>query len=391
MDLTTLNNLLLKGSLSNFHEFYQKIQKIFQNCIDYNEDKVDTSDYLLNLVKCCKHLLVYTKWVTLEYMPTAIDTTIITIVTNNINNEMTIDKRDNERQYREKIISDTSLASANLINDCRKLMKDLEKCKNVNEKRELSYFSYPINEILLSDYNLYVRKAMDLSTIKLRLEGDAAKNSFAMRAVQEQGKPIPRKYIYYGEFFSDLRLVFSNAIKYNSAHKDTDNTGVSKNIYESALKYQKRLEDVIALFSVDLAERILRTRIQQELVEKENSIIRKQKEEEAAMLANYTKSLVDELKEEDEMFAKDFDVELKKRETDLLLKARMIAQKRKFGDIHEQGDDEGDEVLGLAEAILAKEQGYDETKLKDLFGYGGSSNQPHLPVHLIRFIESKQV
>ena len=388
MDLTTLNNLLLKGSLSNFYEFYQKIQKIFQNCIDYNEDKVDTSDYLLKLVKSCKHLLVYTKWVTLEYMPSAIDTTI---VTNDINNEITIDKRDTERQYREKIISDTSLASANLINDCRKLMKDLEKCKNVNEKRELSYFSYPINEILLSDYNLYVRKAMDLSTIKLRLEGDAAKNSFAMRAVQEQGKPIPQKYIFYGEFLSDLRLVFSNAIKYNSAHKDTDNTGVSKNIYESALKYQKRLEDVIALFSVDLAERILRTRIQQELVEKENSIIRKQKEEEAAMLANYTKSLVDELKEEDEMFAKDFDVELKKRETDLLLKARMIAQKRKFGDIHEQGDDEGDEVLGLAEAILAKEQGYDETKLKDLFGYGGSSNQPHLPVHLIRFIESKQV
>ena len=260
MDLTTLNNLLLKGSLSNFDEFYQKIQKIFQNCIDYNEDKVDTSDYLLKLVKSCKHLLVYTKWVTLEYMPSANDTTI---VTNDINNEITIEKRDTERQYREKIISDTSLASANLINDCRKLMKDLEKCKNVNEKRELSYFSYPINEILLSDYNLYVRKAMDLSTIKLRLEGDAAKNSFAMRAVQEQGKPIPQKYIFYGEFLSDLRLVFSNAIKYNSAHKDTDNTGVSKNIYESALKYQKRLEDVIALFSVDLAERILRTRIQQ--------------------------------------------------------------------------------------------------------------------------------
>ena len=388
MDLTTLNNLLLKGSLSNFDEFYQKIQKIFQNCIDYNEDKVDTSDYLLKLVKSCRHLLIYTKWVTLEYMPVDAN-----IATNDIdiNNEITIQKRDTERQYREKIISDTSLASANLINDCRKLMKDLEKCKNVNEKRELSYFSYPINEILLSDYNLYVRKAMDLSTIKLRLEGDAAKNSFAMRTVQEQGKPIPQKYIFYGEFFSDLRLVFSNAIKYNSAHKDTDNTGVSKNIYESALKYQKRLEEVIALFSVDLAERILRTRIQQELVEKENSIIRKQKEEEAAMLANYTKSLVDELKEEDEMFAKDFDVELKKRETDLLLKARMIAQKRKFGDIHEQGDDEGDEVLGLAEAILAKEQGYDETKLKDLFGYGGSSNQPHLPVHLIRFIESKQV
>jgi len=385
MDLTTLNNLLLKGSLSNFDEFYSKMKKIFQNCIDYNEDKVNTSDYLLNLVKSCKHLLIYTKWVTLENIPADAKIATTEVV------DISIATRDSERVYREKVISETTLISANLINDCRKLMKELEKCKNVNEKKELSYFSYPINEILLSDYNLYVRKAMDLSTIKLRLEGDAAKNSFAMRNVQEQGKPIPQKYANYGEFLSDLRLVFSNAIKYNSAHKDTDNTGVSKIIYESALRYQKKLEEIIALFSVDLTEKILRNRIQQELVEKENSIRRKQKEDEAAMLANYTKSLVDELKEEDEMFAKDFDVEQKKKETDLLLKARMIAQKRKFGDIHEQVDEEGDEVLGLAEAILAKEQGYDEAKLKELFGYGGSTNQPYLPVHLIRFIESKQV
>jgi hypothetical protein len=59
-------------------------------------------------------------------------------------------------------------------------------------------------------------------------------------------------YTTYGEFLNDMRLVFSNAIKYNSAHLDD---AASMQVYEAAKRLQAKLEDMMPRFTLDLAER----------------------------------------------------------------------------------------------------------------------------------------
>lgn len=69
-----------------------------------------------------------------------------------------------------------------------------------------------------------------------------------------------KRYSKYGEFVSDLRRVFSNAIKYNSAHLASDTTGITKLVYEAAQFLQEKLEGLLAPFTVHLADRIERAR-----------------------------------------------------------------------------------------------------------------------------------
>lgn len=54
--------------------------------------------------------------------------------------------------------------------------------------------------------------------------------------------------------------MFSNAIKYNSAHLASDTTGITKLVYEAALFLQEKLEGLLSVFSVHLADRIERAR-----------------------------------------------------------------------------------------------------------------------------------
>jgi hypothetical protein len=51
------------------------------------------------------------------------------------------------------------------------LLKDVERCRNNQDRAQLSYFVYPVNLQQLSDYSVYVRSPIDLSTIKYKLDG----------------------------------------------------------------------------------------------------------------------------------------------------------------------------------------------------------------------------
>ena len=70
-----------------------------------------------------------------------------------------------------------------------------------------------------------------------------------------------QRYQKYSEFVADLRRVFTNAIKYNKAHLDTDTTGSSQLVYDAAIMLQERLENLLSMFTVNLAERVDRMRI----------------------------------------------------------------------------------------------------------------------------------
>jgi hypothetical protein len=89
------------------------------------------------------------------------------------------------------------------------------------------------------------------------------------------------RYSKFGEFVADLRRVFSNALKYNGAHLTSDDTGITRLVYDAALMLQERLEGLLPTFTVHLAERIERARItnaeQRSLIEADRA--KREKEE----------------------------------------------------------------------------------------------------------------
>ena len=100
---------------------------------------------------------------------------------------------------------------------------------------------------------------MDLGTVKNKLEktSPASSTSVASGYTSKDIDPatVPRYENYY-EFLSDCRRIFSNAIKYNEVHVDSDSTGLSKLIYEAALSLQEKLEGLIPTFTINLVDKI---------------------------------------------------------------------------------------------------------------------------------------
>lgn len=86
--------------------------------------------------------------------------------------------------------------------------------------------------MLTTDYNVYVRKPIDLGTITTKLENCAT-----------------TRY-NYGDMIADLRRVFSNAKKYNAVHRTTDDTGVSQQVYDAAVFLEEKLEGLLPQFTV---------------------------------------------------------------------------------------------------------------------------------------------
>lgn len=143
------------------------------------------------------------------------------------------------------------------INDCNKLLRDLERKSNWGPYRHkekksadkyiIQFFSTPVDQKLVTDYSVYVRKPMDLSTIRSKLEPPVG----------------PPKYNSYFEFVEDIRLVFSNAIAYNRAHEHTDTTGLSKKILEAALHFQTKLDWLVEHeFSIDVCDKLTKDDIE---------------------------------------------------------------------------------------------------------------------------------
>jgi hypothetical protein len=91
-----------------------------------------------------------------------------------------------------------------------------------------------------------------------------------------------KRYVKYGEMVADLRRCFANAVKYNFAHLSSDTTGSSKLVYEAALMMQEKLETLLATFTVNLCERVDRTKITNAENATRNAELRAKQEKEEA-------------------------------------------------------------------------------------------------------------
>ena len=276
MDLGTIETRLLSNGMLDAEGFLEKVLLVFENAVKYNADHKESS-YAIKLTKKCKHLVTYTKWLAYEILPLKNDA-------NEVDPKALGDLRESLRDIHRAARFDLlkkpyhSMQKAkNLgglgmdINDCQKLIRDLERKNNwdkkggekaagggaglksdkKHDKYLIQYFATPVDQKLLSDYAVYVRQPMDLSTVKAKLEA------------------IPPHYGNYHEFIDDLRLIFSNSICYNKMHLETDTTGVSEIILQAALYFQAKLENLLLKdFSIDLCDKILKDDIESEELRK---------------------------------------------------------------------------------------------------------------------------
>ena len=100
---------------------------------------------------------------------------------------------------------------------------------------------------------------MDLGTVKNKLEktSPASTSSSASGYTSKDIDPATiAKYENYYEFLCDCRRIFSNAIKYNAAHIDSDSTGLSKLVHDAAITLQEKLEGLIPMFTMNLVDKV---------------------------------------------------------------------------------------------------------------------------------------
>ena len=167
MDLSTLGEMIDTGGLTNQLgvyippvkdplDFYRKLISVFSNTVVYNEGHMDSA-YANQLVKKCKHLIRYCKWLCLEKLPLqdAGSASTIPSVTPDIAElddfnvkslVLSVSARDKHRALRlNNYVKKYGQASKDIkvISDCKNLLKDLERLctKTTQDRKVYSWFN----------------------------------------------------------------------------------------------------------------------------------------------------------------------------------------------------------------------------------------------------------
>ena len=125
--------------------------------------------------------------------------------------------------------------------ECEKLLKALRHQSDIKQMTFFIVPNYP------PDYAAFISKPMDWKTVS-----DTLKN---------------RDYDTFAEICADLRLIFSNALKYNARHKGT--TTVSGRAYDAAQYMSAKLETAINKMLLSVSDRLERERIDHANAERE--------------------------------------------------------------------------------------------------------------------------
>jgi len=244
MDLTTAEAKLLQGVYQDADEFVSDIALIFSNAIAFNKEGRDVGEAM----SCAyhevgTHLLKYTRWLSLELLQPCLSTCSDGPVVESGSAsswKLTVQNRAMARKEMELIVFSEHLDHTEPGEkfswreiECDKLLKSL---RHMSDVKHMSYF-VPMN--FPADYTSYISKpiAWDLCKDKL----------------------YERRYGTIGEVVADLRLIFTNALKYNDGARH--NNKVSEMAYESAIHMSGKLEAAIDKLLLNVADRIGRDRI----------------------------------------------------------------------------------------------------------------------------------
>lgn len=320
MDLCQVEQMLLDQTLETPKDFAECCLLVFQNYVDFNSTSgAEEFESIREMVAKSAYMCRYVRWLCLEHLPVEDDSALVDVDNPDPTSEgeekaeqefgfLRLSQQKAARREREALIAESFIEEVNNpYTECRKLLKDFERTRTNEDRRQLHLFLVPVDTVAIVDYSVYVRHPMDLSTLKYKLDGTEPIDPVVKRLVN----PSAARYVTYGQFLEDFRRIFSNAKKYNVIYKDTDDSGVSRSVYEAAIILADRLESLIPKFSLTLCDKIECTRLNKSKQMRELEEARRKKAEEEAEKQLIKARLIEEMRQKDEKFALDTDIERK--------------------------------------------------------------------------------
>lgn len=267
MDLTTVEAKLMQGGHYTCPQhFVNEVALVFDNGITFNEQgHIEGEPIACSYYDASKHLIRYTRWLSLEYLSTY-------LVNEEMNGdreklygpvirwELTTINHEDSKKEMENLVMQEPLVKSDygdkyswMESECEKLLKALRR---QTDTRLMTYFilsQYP------PDYSAFVAKPMSWEKVSSNLQN--------------------RLYNTLGEVVEDLRLIFSNALKYNFRAKGTDT--VSGKAYDAAVAMSAKLEAAIDAMLLSVSDRLERDKIDRLTIEREADAIERVNEERA--------------------------------------------------------------------------------------------------------------
>ncbi|GAX18709.1 hypothetical protein FisN_10Hh077 [Fistulifera solaris] len=266
MDLTTVECTLLAGNkYAAPEDFLQDVALVFSNAIRFNKDGRDIGDPLsCAYYDASVHLLRYSRWMSLELLQKYVDPNSELVDEPTADGlppfswKLTEGNRKRARQEMEELLMKEPIERS-LEGDrytwqeaeCEKLLKAL---RHQSDVKQMGYF---IKTFYPPDYKAFIAKPMDWDAVNRNLK--------------------KRHYTKFNDVIADLRLIFSNALRYNARWKGTDTD--SGRAYESAVFMSRKLEMAINKMMLSVSDRLERERIDHSNAEREIAVAERAEEE----------------------------------------------------------------------------------------------------------------
>ncbi len=265
MDLTTAEGKLLQGGIyREAQEFIDDVALVFANAVTFNKSGHEQGDPTsMAYFDASEHLLRYTRWLSLEYLsPYLVDDSHsegIRQLGPLKHWKLTKSNQNDARFEMESIVLQQAIDRSDegdrftwQETECEKLLRSL---RHQTDHKRMRYF---INKDFPSDYVAIISKPICWQDCDDKLQS--------------------RQYETFGDVISDLRLIFTNALKYNGRVQHYDFT--SKLAYESAVIMAGKLETAIQRLYITVADRIEREKVEEVILDREAEILEKAEEEE---------------------------------------------------------------------------------------------------------------
>mmetsp|Transcript_20704 Transcript_20704/g.50839 ORF Transcript_20704/g.50839 Transcript_20704/m.50839 type:complete len:1283 (-) Transcript_20704:46-3894(-) len=254
MDLTTVECSLLAGNqYTSPEEFVSDVALVFANAIRFNKDGRDVGDPLsCAYYDASKHLLRYCRWLSLELLAEYVqDSDHVDEVEDGdlpvFSWKLTTGNAKRSREEMEAIVLNEVIEKSLegdrytwMEAECEKLMKALRHQSDYKNMRYFIQSDYP------PDYTASISKPMDWERCQKTLK--------------------KRQYDKFSNVIDDLRLIFSNAKKYNGPRMDQP---VSRECYDAATVMATKLEGAINKMMLTVGDRVERERIDHNNAERE--------------------------------------------------------------------------------------------------------------------------
>ena len=248
MDLMTCESNLFHGGLyESPQHFVDELQLVFSNAITFNQAGHDEGDPMsCAYFEAAQHLLFYIRMLSLENLSGF----IISDTPDSADRQPTQGaftgwqltktfKQDAKREM-EGLVMNIALEKSDIYDrftwweqECEKVLKALR------HQSDLRYMTYFIHTVYPADYAAFVAKPLDWNDCNRNLQD--------------------RMYDTIGSCIEDVRLIFSNALKYNARAEGTDT--VSGLAFAAAQFMSAKLEAAVDRMILTVSERLGREKV----------------------------------------------------------------------------------------------------------------------------------